>query len=144
MQPDERARFFATRFLEGVEHFNARRYWEAHESWEEIWLEAGDETHQFLQGLIQLTAAYHHVQRRTFSGALRLFDAALARLEPFPARLCGIDREPLVAAARHDRAQIAEARSADAHGGMATAEIPFEMPRMGLLEDWKTRIPDPW
>ena len=93
---------FVSHFREGLEHFNAREFWDAHESWETIWLEAESDVHLFLQGLIQLAAAYHHVQRGTFPGGLRLFDAALQKLEHFPKRWCGIDRTSVEeAAARH-------------------------------------------
>lgn len=68
----------------GISLFNEHQFWHAHEAWEELWLEATGERKQFLQGLIQLAAAYHHVQRGTSPrGAVRLFDAALRRLEPF-------------------------------------------------------------
>jgi len=95
MKPD-----FTKHFLEGVEHFNAREFWEAHESWEALWLEAESDLEQYLQGLIQIAAAYHHVQRRTLRGAPRLFSAALKRLEPFPLVCCGVDRSDVEAAAR--------------------------------------------
>jgi len=98
---------FEPRFREGVAHFNSRQFWEAHESWEELWLAAGTDLEQFLQGLIQLAAAYHHVQRGTFRGGVRLFDAALRRLSAFPQRFCGIDRTSAEAAARAHREWIA-------------------------------------
>jgi len=91
---------FRKHFLEGIGHFNARRFWEAHESWETLWLEAESDLEQFLQGLIQLAAAYHHIQRGTYRGAPRLFAAALRRLEPFPMICCGVDRSEADAAAR--------------------------------------------
>jgi predicted metal-dependent hydrolase len=94
---------YATKFLEGVAHFNAREFWHAHESWEELWLEAETDVEQFLQGMIQLAAAYHHVQRGTYRGGVRLFDAALRRLEPFPRDFSGIDRTAAEQAARRDR-----------------------------------------
>ena len=53
---------FALHFLEGVERFNAAEFWNAHESWEILWLVAETDLDQFLQGLIQLAAAYHHLQ----------------------------------------------------------------------------------
>jgi len=87
-------------FLEGIEHFNSRRFWEAHEAWETLWLEAESDLEQFLQGLIQIAAAYHHIQRGTYRGAPRLFAAALRRLEAFPMSCCGVDRTEVDAAAR--------------------------------------------
>ena len=43
-------------FQEGIEHFNARRFWEAHEAWEALWHAAGRHgpTADFLKGLIKL------------------------------------------------------------------------------------------
>ena len=98
---------FQPRFREGVAHFNSLEFWEAHESWEELWLVAETDLEQFLQGLIQLAAAYHHVKRGTFRGAVRLFDAALRRLSAFPQRFCGIDRTAAEAAAKRHREWIA-------------------------------------
>jgi hypothetical protein len=98
---------FVTHFREGLDHFNAREFWDAHESWETIWLEAESDVHQFLQGLIQLAAAYHHVKRGTFPGGLRLFDAALEKLAGFPKQWCGIDRTSVEEAARRHRAWVA-------------------------------------
>jgi predicted metal-dependent hydrolase len=95
---------FKTYFLEGIHDFNARKFWEAHEAWETLWLSAESDLEQFLQGLIQVAAAYHHVQRGTYRGAPRLFAAGLKRLEAFPLMHCGLDRTEMEAAARrHQR-----------------------------------------
>src|SRR5260370_34412263 len=94
-------------FVEGVDHFNATEFWEAHESWESLWLEAEGDLVEFYQGLIQLAAAYHHSKRGTLRGAVRLFDAAQRRLEPFPPRFHELDREAAVAAAVRHRAWAA-------------------------------------
>ena len=117
---------FEERFREGVGHFNARQFWEAHESWEELWLAAETDLEQFLQGLIQLAAAYHHVQRGTFPGAVRLFEAALRRLEAFPPRFCGIDRTEAAAAARRHREWIAGRIGSDER--LSEAEFPRLLP----------------
>src|ERR1700681_2967726 len=100
---------FKHHFREGLDHFNARRFWEAHEAWETIWLVAESDVEQFLQGLIQIAAAYHHVQRGTYRGAGRLFEAGLKRLEPFPAAYCGVDRAAAENAAGRHRAWLAAA-----------------------------------
>lgn len=99
---------------QGISQFNAHAFWHAHESWEELWLPAVDPHKQFLQGLIQLAAAYHHVQRGTFSGGVRLFDAALRRLGSFPAGYAGIDRAEAVEAAAGHRERIARGERIDA------------------------------
>jgi predicted metal-dependent hydrolase len=94
---------FAALFERGIDYFNRLEFWEAHEAWEELWLVAGTDIEQYLQGLIQLTAAYHHMKRGTFRGGIRLFDASLRRLSAFPAGYCNLDRAAAEEAARDHR-----------------------------------------
>lgn len=61
--------------------FNARRYFEAHEAWEEAWLAETGEPRLFLQGLIQIAASLHKASRGgSASGCVRLIDAGLEKL----------------------------------------------------------------
>jgi predicted metal-dependent hydrolase len=103
MRPD-----FESGLSSGIRHFNSLDFWDAHESWEALWLAAESDLDQFLQGLIQVAAAYHHLQRGTFRGGVRLFDAGLARLADFPNPHCGIDRAAVESAARKHRQWAAE------------------------------------
>ena len=103
-----------TAIEKGVALFNDREFWHAHEAWEELWLKTTGEEKVFLQGLIQLAAAYHHVQRGTYSGGVRLFDAALRKLEPFAGDYLGIDRAEAVTAALVHREMIAHKKNIDA------------------------------
>ena len=98
----------------GIALFNEHHFWHAHEAWEAIWLRASGEEKVFLQGLIQLAAAYHHVQRRTFRGGVRLFDAALRKLERFADGYRGVDRTEAVAVAIRHRQKIARGENIDA------------------------------
>ncbi len=98
----------------GVALFNAHQFWHAHEAWEELWLQSSGEEKVFLQGLIQLAAAYHHVQRGTFRGGVRLFDAALRKLERFEDGRDGIDRRDAIDAAMKHREKIARGTNIDA------------------------------
>jgi uncharacterized protein len=75
---------------EGLRRYNAGEYFAAHEAWETVWLEAHEPNKTFLQGLIQVTAAFHHLRRHNPVGTGRLLHAALRRLEPYPACFGGI------------------------------------------------------
>lgn len=108
------AREAAVLVARGVSLFNADRFWDAHEAWEELWLAAEGDDKQFLQGLIQLAAAYVHVQRGTFSGGMRLFDAAIARLEATGLLRLGVDVSGVVPVAKMHRAKIARQEAIDA------------------------------
>jgi predicted metal-dependent hydrolase len=94
--------------LRGIERFNAHEFWHAHEEWEHLWLKAEGEEKLFIQGLIQLAAAYHHVQRGTHRGALRLFDASLRKLSRYPADYLGVDRAEAVDRAEEHRTRVAK------------------------------------
>ena len=104
----------------GISLFNAHEFWHAHEAWEQDWLVAAEPHKQFLQGLIQLAAAYYHVQRGTFSGGVRLFDAALRRLGEFPEGYGGVDRTEAVARSVQHRERIARGERID----------PEELPKL--------------
>jgi uncharacterized protein len=70
---------------EGLQRYHAGEFFAAHESWESLWLVAEEPEKTFLQGLIQVTAAFHHFQRNNIVGAARLLQGALRRLEDYPA-----------------------------------------------------------
>lgn len=80
---------------EGLRHYNAGRFLEAHEAWESVWLTTPQPEKTFLQGLIQVTVAFHHLSRANSLGATRLLAAALAKLEPHAPAFCGIAVTPL-------------------------------------------------
>ena len=71
-------------FAHGVTLFNTRYFFEAHEAWEEIWLHTAPPEKTFLQGLIQVTAAFHHHSRENLRGTKSLLRAGLLKLEDFP------------------------------------------------------------
>ena len=75
---------------EGLRRYDKGEFFAAHEAWECKWLESQEPEKTFLQGLIQVTAAFHHLQRNNPLGTTRLLQAALRRLEPYPARFGGI------------------------------------------------------
>jgi uncharacterized protein len=70
--------------VEGLRQYDAGEFFTAHEAWETLWLEAREPDKTFLQGLIQVTAAFHHLQHNNPVGAGGLLQAALRRLEAYP------------------------------------------------------------
>ena len=75
---------------EGLRLYDADEFFAAHEAWESVWLGAREPDKTFLQGLIQVTAAFYHLQRNNPLGTMLLLQAALWRLERYPARFGGI------------------------------------------------------
>jgi hypothetical protein len=75
---------------EGLRLYDAGEFFAAHEAWESVWLAAQEPDRTFLQGLIQVTAAFHHWQRKNLLGTERLLRAAQGRLERYPPCFGGI------------------------------------------------------
>ena len=71
-------------YQKGLDAFNSDRFYEAHEHWEEVWLETPNPDKMFLQGLIQVAAAFHHYSRANLQGTRNLLRAGLLKLECFP------------------------------------------------------------
>jgi uncharacterized protein len=81
------------RFLEGIAHFNACDFFEAHESWEELWQDYQGPSRTFYQGLIQVAVCLHHFGNGNIRGARKLFHSSVKYLEPFRPQHEGIDLE---------------------------------------------------
>jgi len=75
---------------DGLRRYRNREFFEAHEHWESEWLKCNEPDKTFLQALIQITAAFHHLQHRNLAGTASLLRAALRRLESFPAEFQGV------------------------------------------------------
>jgi predicted metal-dependent hydrolase len=85
---------------EGIDLFNAGRYWHAHEAWENAWLtmpnDASGDAEIILRGLIQLAAALHLVGERRLDGAASNLGKAREKLVLAPACFMGIAIAPLI------------------------------------------------
>jgi uncharacterized protein len=89
----------------GIDLYNAGHYWNAHEAWEEVWLESVRDLRAFYQGLIQVTAAFVHVTRNEYPGSVKLLEAGIEKLEKYPAVFLGVRLSALIEGAQkaHDR-----------------------------------------
>jgi len=91
---------------EGVRLFNEEYFFEAHEVLEDVWhLERG-EPRLFLQGLIQVCAAYHHFQNGNLVGAMALLDRGAEKMRRYPPQYLGFDARKLISHIDRDRKRI--------------------------------------
>ncbi len=111
------------KFKEGLALFNAGQFFQAHEAWEELWLSESGPEKMFLQGLIQMAAAFHHHFRGNRRGETSLLAAAMARLGRFPDGHRGLDLGRL-------RAEVAAWSKLADDGETGEARRP---PRLHLL-----------
>ena len=80
----------------GVAHFNAGRFFAAHEAWETCWKASADpEARLCFKGLAQIAAGYVHLQRGNLHGASTLLRRGAGHLE---ATTCdgALDRRSLI------------------------------------------------
>jgi predicted metal-dependent hydrolase len=100
-------------FALGMRLHNEGSYYDAHEAWEELWIdETDDEVRLFLQGLIQVTSAFHKVffQRQPESAG-RLLARGLEKLAPYPDEYLGVALGAFRAKARACAAALASGAS---------------------------------
>ena len=81
---------------EGINFFNAGRYFEAHETWEDLWRVTRGPRRLFYQGLIQAAVGLHHLSLGNWNGARAQLAKSLAKLEQYPANFCRLDNGRLV------------------------------------------------
>jgi hypothetical protein len=82
-------------FRAGIEHFNAGRYYEAHEDWEDLWRTLEGTDRLFVQALIQASVALHHLLRGNLAGARQLARSTFSKLALIPSSMWGVDCEAL-------------------------------------------------
>lgn len=94
-----------------ISHFDAGRFFPAHEAWETAWKQARDtEDSEFFKGLSQLGAGYVHLLRGNAHGAVTLLRRAISRLSRYPSGHRGIDTGAVCAAAGADALAVEEGR----------------------------------
>ena len=81
---------------QGIYFFNAGRYFQAHESWEDLWRVTRGPLRLFYQGLIQAAVGLHHLQHGNLNGARAQLTKSVAKLAGYPPRLCQIENDKLV------------------------------------------------
>jgi hypothetical protein len=77
----------------GMAVFNAGDFHDAHDAWEDRWLdlESGTDDERLLHGLIQFTAAVHHGDGRNWTGCVGLAESADEYLSGLPDEYRGVD-----------------------------------------------------
>lgn len=100
----------ARALAEGRVHFDAGRWFEAHEVWEQAWKRETGGDRLFLQALIVVAAACHKAKLGHAVGAVKLFTAADQKLGAF----------------------------GDGYGGLAVAALQRDVTRaLEACEDWE-------
>lgn len=78
-------------YLTGVAYFNQHKFFEAHEAWEDLWHRSFGGEKEFIQGLIQMTSALHHLQIGNMRGARLLHDSTLELWRAYGSSFGGVN-----------------------------------------------------
>jgi hypothetical protein len=87
-------------FRKGIEEFNTQCFFEAHDTWEELWRETSGPDRLFYQGLIQTAVGLYHLSHGNIRGARSQFGKALDKLERYLPAYHGIDTVHLTGGVR--------------------------------------------
>lgn len=83
--------------------------------WEEIWLAENEPERTFLQGLIQIAAAFHHYRQGNSEGAESLLAAGIVKITRFPHDYHGLAVENLRVAAKWWARRLGESKNPGEH-----------------------------
>jgi predicted metal-dependent hydrolase len=84
-------------YAEGIRHFNACDFFEAHEVWEELWTEYRGPARRFYQGLIQAAVALHHFGNGNIRGAKKVYESSRAYLNDYCPAYLGLNLDQFLA-----------------------------------------------
>jgi hypothetical protein len=78
-------------YYQGIELFNEHEFFEAHETWEDVWHMAYGLKHDFYQGMIQCAVALEHYRRSNPRGVISLFASYRPKFRQLPPIFMGLD-----------------------------------------------------
>jgi uncharacterized protein len=121
--PSVAARRFPPGIAVAVRHFNAGRFFEAHEAFEEMLEQVeSDARWELTVALVQVAVAYHKASAG-HPGVERMLQLADGKLEAFPKLVAGIDVDAL-------RRRLADDRAILARDGSLSARLRDAPPRI--------------
>lgn len=115
-------------FERGIEEFNRQFFFEAHDTWEELWMETTGSHRLFYQGLIQTAVGFYHLSNQNYKGACSQFGKALTKIERYLPTFYGIDTQHL---STHVRACLYDAELL--REGKVTVFDESKIPQIVLL-----------
>ncbi|MEN8193989.1 MAG: DUF309 domain-containing protein [Bacteroidota bacterium] len=70
-------------FMKGVDLFNDGAYFEAHDIFEDLWMESDQNDKDLYQGLVQISVGSYHLISGNYSGALSQYQKGIKKLENY-------------------------------------------------------------
>lgn len=95
-------------FLRGIEEFNNKDFFDAHDTFEEIWHHIRGAEKRCYQAVIQLAIGYYHLCFLNFKGAESMLSKALDKLVHYQPIGLGLDTKHLLDATEYVLSRIDE------------------------------------
>lgn len=96
---------------QGIDLFNRRYFFEAHDVWEEIWRSEKGPMRNFFKGLIHLAGGFHHYQNGNFRGSAALLTSGVGYLTPYLPSQMGIHLAAVLAAVQEQLVKVLRLRA---------------------------------
>ncbi len=100
-------------FVDGITLFNEKKFYDAHETWEELWSEYRLKDDLFIQGLIQLSVAFFHITNLNLKGSSNLFKKCLPKLKKFPINHRNINVSEIIICAEKSEKKVNSIKKVD-------------------------------
>jgi predicted metal-dependent hydrolase len=92
--------------LRGIGEFNEGRWYDCHETLEELWAGEQGDARELYQGILQVAVALHHWREGNYRGALSLLGSAAKLLRQVAPVCQGVDAAALIRDAERLRATL--------------------------------------
>ena len=109
---------------EAARLFNAKLYFEAHDTFEEIWMDERGEDVRFYQGLVQLATGFYHLKMDNLKGAESQLNKGFAKLEKYKPRYRSLELTELLNQVAACIDSIQNNQSDDSFCTQSEAKIP--------------------
>ena len=94
-------------FFKALEEFNQRRFFECHETLEDLWNAERSDLRRFYQGILQVGVGYYKIiTRPNYRGALSLFESGTGYLRQFEPSRFGLDVTALIKSVEVSRQEL--------------------------------------
>ncbi len=77
--------------IKGVAEFNAGKFFECHDTLEDVWHGTHGPCRDFFQGLIQVAVGFYHLDNGNLEGSRSQFEKGLQKLAGYGDRFMGVD-----------------------------------------------------
>ena len=120
-------------YYEGIQLFNGHEFFEAHETWEDVWHMATGPRGSFYQGLIQCAVALEHYLRSNPRGVASLFKSYNTKFTNLPDPFMGLHWKTFLEAMHDTLRPVLEADPIPERGQIEFD--PSRAPKIALAYD---------